>query len=78
MTCSICGYEWKPRVASPKECPQCKSRSWHKTPAAVAHVPEPIPDPPKPKERGRMPAEEFFALPYSDQMRLRREGKAPQ
>lgn len=26
--CIACGYEWRSRVESPKECPQCKSRRW--------------------------------------------------
>lgn len=26
MTCPKCNYEWKKRVVSPKECPQCKAR----------------------------------------------------
>ncbi len=26
MRCPRCGYEWKPRVPSPKECPRCKAR----------------------------------------------------
>jgi len=35
--CKKCGHEWLPRVKKPKECPECKSRSWnknklHKTP----------------------------------------------
>lgn len=26
MICTKCGYEWKPRVEKPKECPRCKAR----------------------------------------------------
>jgi hypothetical protein len=26
MRCPSCGYEWKPRVPNPKECPRCKAR----------------------------------------------------
>jgi rubredoxin len=26
MRCPSCGYEWKPRVPNPKECPRCKTR----------------------------------------------------
>ena len=26
MKCPHCGYEWKPRVEKPKECPRCKRR----------------------------------------------------
>lgn len=26
--CAKCGYEWEPRVESPVECPNCKSRRW--------------------------------------------------
>jgi len=26
MRCPRCGYEWKAKVAEPKECPQCKAR----------------------------------------------------
>jgi len=26
MKCPHCGYEWKPRVKNPKECPRCKYR----------------------------------------------------
>ena len=28
MECKRCGYEWKSRVAEPKECPRCKRRDW--------------------------------------------------
>lgn len=27
--CQQCKYEWKSRVANPKECPNCKSRRWN-------------------------------------------------
>ena len=26
--CKRCGYEWEARAANPKECPECKSRTW--------------------------------------------------
>lgn len=26
MKCKKCGYEWKIRTETPKECPRCKSR----------------------------------------------------
>ena len=26
MRCPRCGYEWKPRVPNPRECPRCKVR----------------------------------------------------
>lgn len=29
--CKKCGYEWTPKVAQPKECPQCKARKWNET-----------------------------------------------
>ena len=29
--CPKCGYEWQPRVASPKECSRCKKRLPWKT-----------------------------------------------
>lgn len=32
MRCSRCGYEWRPKVPSPKECPRCKTRLDYKTP----------------------------------------------
>ena len=28
--CPYCGYEWKPRVASPRSCPRCKRYFKHK------------------------------------------------
>lgn len=33
MRCSRCGYEWNPRVPSPKECPRCKTRLDYKVQA---------------------------------------------
>lgn len=27
-TCAKCGYTWRSRLASPKECPDCKQRHW--------------------------------------------------
>ncbi len=33
-TCQRCGYEWEPRKANPKECPNCKSYGW-RTPAKL-------------------------------------------
>ena len=29
LTCQHCGYEWLPRTATPKACPQCKTRHWN-------------------------------------------------
>ena len=26
MKCPRCGYEWKPKISQPKECPRCKGR----------------------------------------------------
>lgn len=26
MKCSICEYNWEPRVDEPKACPECKGR----------------------------------------------------
>lgn len=31
--CHRCSYDWHPKTAradKPKECPNCKSRNWHK------------------------------------------------
>lgn len=28
--CRQCGYKWTARKKHPKECPECKSRKWHK------------------------------------------------
>lgn len=25
--CRKCGFEWLPRVVTPKECPECKTRN---------------------------------------------------
>jgi DNA-directed RNA polymerase subunit RPC12/RpoP len=33
MRCSRCGYEWTPKVPSPKECPRCKVRLDYKVQA---------------------------------------------
>ena len=30
LKCERCGYEWKPRVSNPRNCPGCKSASWDK------------------------------------------------
>jgi len=30
LKCERCGEVWFPRIASPKECPNCKSRDWNK------------------------------------------------
>jgi predicted Zn-ribbon and HTH transcriptional regulator len=35
--CKRCGYAWVSRTATPRECPQCKSRLWNK--ARVLRVP---------------------------------------
>jgi len=32
MRCSRCGYEWTPKVPSPKECPRCKTRLDYRVP----------------------------------------------
>ena len=26
MTCPNCGYQWEPRVADPKRCPDCQTK----------------------------------------------------
>ncbi len=26
--CVVCKYEWRSKVSSPRECPDCKSRYW--------------------------------------------------
>ena len=28
--CKKCGYEWRPRVEKPVQCPGCKSMAWNK------------------------------------------------
>jgi rubrerythrin len=27
VVCKKCGYEWIPRVANPKKCPSCQTRT---------------------------------------------------
>ena len=28
VKCSLCGWEWQPRVELPRECPKCKRHDW--------------------------------------------------
>ena len=39
QACLRCKHEWDSRVASPKECPACKSRTWFKEPGAPRCTP---------------------------------------
>jgi len=34
MRCPRCGYEWRPKVPNPKECPRCKGRLDYKVPSS--------------------------------------------
>jgi len=29
LRCTLCQYEWVPRIEHPKCCPGCKSRKWN-------------------------------------------------
>lgn len=42
MRCPRCGYEWKPRVPNPRECPRCKARLDY--PSKRLRAPAPIPE----------------------------------
>ena len=42
MRCPRCGYEWKPRVPNPRECPRCKVRLDY--PPKKLRAPAPIPE----------------------------------